>query len=83
MSNETQPPSFMERVRALKAEHGLCAVEQNGQKVAALHAVTTDDRVTLRCERCRASWTLTITQDDAQELQEYVEKQRRLGHEGP
>jgi hypothetical protein len=82
MSNETQPPSFMDRVRALRSEHTLCAMQRNGQKVAALHAVTSDDRITLYCDRCRASWSLTITPDDARQLQEYVDERRQQSDEG-
>jgi hypothetical protein len=75
MSNSNSP-SFMERVRAIKAEHSLCVIERNGAKVAALHAVTSDNHITLHCDKCRAIWTLTITPEDSRQLQEYVDQQR-------
>ena len=77
MSNENTPASFMDRVRALKSDHSLCVIERSGAKVAALHALTNDERITLRCERCRASWTLTITPADAAELQRYLDERRQ------
>jgi hypothetical protein len=75
--DQKHPPSFMDRVRILRSEHALCVVKRDGQTIAALHHTTTgDDRVVLCCGRCRASWTLTITPDDARELEEYVRQRR-------
>jgi hypothetical protein len=78
MSKNT-PASFMEKVRALKAEHALCVIERSGAKVAALHAVTSDNHITLHCDNCRAIWTLTITPQDSRQLQDYVDQQREQG----
>jgi hypothetical protein len=75
--HKKQCPSFMEKVRAIKAEHALCAVDRNGATMPALHATTGDNRFVLCCGRCKASWTLVLTADDARELDEYVRKRRR------
>ena len=82
MSNENTSPSFMARVLALKSEHGLCAIERDGAKVAALHAVTSANHITLHCGNCRARWALTITPEDSQQLQDYVDQQRERRSEG-
>jgi hypothetical protein len=74
--SKSNSPSFMDRVLALKSEHRLCAIERNGAKVAALHAVTSDNHITLHCDKCRAIWTLTITPEDSRQLQEYVDQQQ-------
>jgi hypothetical protein len=82
MSANKQSPSFMEKVRALKAEHALCSIERSGTTAPALHAVTGEDRIVLCCGRCKGSWTLVLSASDAIELEAYVKGRQQQQPQG-
>jgi hypothetical protein len=73
-NRERQAPSFMAKATALKDEHKLCVLRDGATR--ALYAFAHEGHVIISCLRCHASWTLRITEDDAEELDKYVHGRR-------
>src|SRR5687767_9703675 len=82
MSN-THPPSFMERVRALKGEHTLCFLDDGKTRALRAEPNAHGSIFTVTCRKCRASWTLTISEQDSVELDAYARQQKEREQQQP
>jgi len=62
-----QRATFVQFVRALRAEHALC--KSNPGAPSSLHYVEpTGPTITVHCAGCRGTWTRTINADDLIEV---------------